>query len=673
MRILYNNQKLKTHIGGLDDLLFGGLHLQTVVQTNMVKPLNIVICGELGTSRSLLAMQMLHGITKSLYKLEDNAGNGIELDAPVFYTQDKSEENVSDMLVDTVLSQCIGKVIEANITEKTDDKGNEITWKGSLFCQTLFRVPPSTTLPIDLSSLDLYVANEILVYNSRTNSLHVGLPSTSVSYKSSDNPLIIERRHSTLGDFYYDMQYPIQRLGELSAEFFPVFVKSEKNIKKSGLFNHISGLGNKKIPCLVLDKKYEPSDVVIAEHALVVIYIENSGSDIDKYNADVIIEMRNYTDVRTNYLCNQLSIKKSVLQDTAHGWHQYKKRDYGIEVYPSTHVILQRRRHMPKGIQRAHAGILFETYQYFIDRQKDYNCVSSLSKYIDTYLQSSEECLRKNLDNLYENFSKSDCPEEILNDILVKESDCNSQITAIIGPTNSYKRYLALGGTFSACSHKEHTLHILLDKDDDLILKKMICPATIFKDPDSILQKKCVSCMECYKCIHFKEIRMGCISTDEFFYYLIQQLKVSLEMKDKSQRIRRIVLDDLQKIEFCFPMIDKDSLFLSGLISICKDYAIDLFILCDKSSEKVNALRSNADNVICTDRNSEYNLDIFVERYAGYSSPSHIWGCHVTNIKDLFCCDAESKDKKKYRLNEKNLRGFKVCSLEKYWRNGTGQ
>jgi len=179
--------------------------------------------------------------------------------------------------------------------------------------------------------------------------------------------------------------------------------------------------------------------------------------------------------------------------------------------------------------------------------------------------------------------------------------------------------------------------------------------------------------MECYKCIHFKEIRMGCISTDEFFYYLIQQLKVSLEMKDKSQRIRRIVLDDLQKIEFCFPMIDKDSLFLSGLISICKDYAIDLFILCDKSSEKVNALRSNADNVICTDRNSEYDLDIFVERYAGYSSPSHIWGCHVTNIKDLFCCDAESKDKKKYRLNEKNLRGFKVCSLEKYWRNGTDQ
>lgn len=672
MNILYNNQKLKTHIGGLDDLLFGGLHIQTIVQTNMGRPLTIVIRGEYGTSRSLLAMQMLHGITKSLYKLETKGDDGIQIGTSVFYTQDKSEENVSDMLVDMVLSQCVGKVIEANITEKTDNHGNEITWKGSLFCQTLFDVPASTSLPIDLSKLDLYVANEILVYNSRTNSLHIGLPSTSISYKPSDNPLTIERRHSALGEFCKDLQHPIEQLGELSSNFFPVHVWSEENTSKNKLLHHVEGLGNQKIPCIVLDKPFEQTDKLIAEHALVVVYIENS-YDAEKHNADVIIEMRNYTDPKTNYLCSQLSIQKSVLQDTAHGWHQYKKRDYGIEVYPSTHVILQRRRHMPKGIQRAHAGILFETYQYFIDRQTDYNCVSSLSKYLSTYMESPEERIRQNLDNLYTNFSKSDCPEDILNNILVKESDCNSQITAIIGPANSYKRYLTLGGTFSACSHKEHTLHILLDKDDDIILKKMICPATIFKEPNDILQKKCASCMECYKCIHFKEIRMGCISTDEFFYYLIQQLKVSREMKDKSQQIRRIVLDDLQKIEYCFPMIDKDSLFLPGLISICKDYAIDLFILCDKSSDKTGALRSTADNVICTERNSDYDLDIYVERYAGYSFPSHIWGCHVTNIKDLFCCDAESKDKKKYRLNEKSLRGFKVCSLEKYWRNETDE
>lgn len=673
MKILYNNQKLKTHIGGLDELLFGGLHLQTIFKNKSVKPLSIIIRGELGTSRALLAMQMLHGITKSLHQLACEGDNGIELDDPVFYTKGKSEENVSDMLVDTVISKCISKVIEANITEKTDKKGNENTWKGSLFCQTLFNVPQSTTLPIDLSILDVYVSREILVYNSRTNSLHVGLPSTSVSYKPSDNPLTIERRHSTLVDYYYDTKHPIKLLGELSGEFFPVSVLSEENVGNNYLINYITQLGHKKIPCLILDKEYDTADRAIAGNALVVIYIENAGNDVEKCNADVIIEMRNYTDPKTNYLCNQLSITKSVLQDTARGWHQYKKRDYGIEVYPSTHVVLQRRRHMPKGLQRAHLGILSETYQYFIDRQNNYSCVAALSDYMDTYLKSPEDCLKKNLDNLYENFSKSDCPEDILRNILIKESDCDSQVTAIIGPANSYKRYLTLGGTFSACCHKEHTLNILLDKDDSIILKKMICPATIFKDPQIILQKKCESCLECYKCIHFKEIRMGCISTDEFFYYLIQQLKVSREMNDEKKQIKRIVLDDLQKIEFCFPMIDNDSLFLPGLISICKDYAVDLFILCDKSSEKVEALRSNADNVICTERNSEYDLDIYVERYAGYSSPSHIWGCHVTNIKDLFCCDAESKDKKKYRLNDKSLRGFKVCSLEKYWKNGKNE
>lgn len=673
MKIFYNNQKLKTYIGGLDELLFDGLHLQTIVNNKIVKPLSVVIRGELGTSRALLAMQMLHGITKSLYQLADSTNNTIELDAPIFYTEDKSEENISDMLVDTVISKCISKVIEANITEKSDREGNENTWKGSLFCQTLFDVPLSTTLPISLSKLDLYVAREILVYNSRTNSLHIGLPSTSVSYKPSDNPLTIERRHSTLEDFCNDTAHPITQLGELSEEFFPVSVFSEESVRKNFLISHCTGLGDKKIPCLVLDKEYDPADKAIAEKALVVIYLENVGSNIDKYNADVIIEMRNYTDPRTNYLCNQLSIIKSALQDTAHGWHQYKKRDYGIEVYPSTHVILQRRRHMTKGIQRAHEGILFETYQYFIDQQNNYNCITALSKYIDTYIKSPETCLMKNLDNLYENFSRSDCPEDILRNILIKESDCDSQVTAIIGPANSYKRYLTLGGTFSACCHSEHTLNILLDKDDTIILKKMICPATIFKDPKIILQKKCESCLDCYKCIHFKEIRMGCISTDEFFYYLIQQLKVSREMNDEKKQIKRIVLDDLQKIEFCFPMINEDSLFLPGLISICKDYAIDLFILCDKSSKMIDTLRSNADNVICTERVSEYDLNIYVERYAGYSSPSHIWGCHVTNIKDLFCCDAESKDKKKYRLNDKSLTGFKVYSLEKYWRNETDE
>lgn len=65
MKIKYNNQKIKTEINGFDELLFGGLQLRNLIKEkendnkNKVKvesPLTIVIRGELGTSRALLAM-----------------------------------------------------------------------------------------------------------------------------------------------------------------------------------------------------------------------------------------------------------------------------------------------------------------------------------------------------------------------------------------------------------------------------------------------------------------------------------------------------------------------------------------------------------------------------------------------------------------------------------------
>lgn len=673
-QILYNNEKLSTHIGGLDELLFGGLHLQALANQMIEKPLSIVIRGEIGTSRALLAMQMLHGITKSLHSLrchiqEDmiDSQKYIVLDEPIFYTENKSVENISDMLVDNVISKCIRQIIEANITERTDSEGRNRTWQGSQFCQTLFSVPESTTLPIELDKLDLYIAQGILVYNLRTNSLHVGLPSTSVSIFRSDNPLAIPRRHSCLNDFYSDRQHPVSQLAELASEFFPVSILSGETNRMEDLIGRCMRLQDEqRIPCLVLDKKFEPLDKTIARKVLVVIYVTDADEPLEQYNADLVIDMRSHIDPKTDYLCYQLSIVKSVLQDTAHGWHQYKKRDYGIEVYPSTHVILQRRRHMPKGLLRAPMGIMTETYQHYIDKQKDYCCIPALSQYINTYMASPGQCLENNLQDLYTHFSKTDNSGDILKDIFIK-SDNEPRITAIIGPANSYKRYLTLGGTFSACCKNEHTLYILLDKDDNIILKKMICPATIFRDPQTILQGRCDSCLNCYKCIHFKEIRMGCISTDEFFYYLIQQLRMSNNGNNKGERIHRIVLDDLQKIEYCFPMIDHDSLFLPGLVSICKDYAVDLFVLCDKSSSKVDTLRANADNVICTERTPDYDLNIYVERYVGYSSPSHIWGCHVNNVKDLFCCDIRSDGYKGYRLNEKNIVEFPVYSMEKYW------
>lgn len=661
MKIIYNSQKIRTEINGFDELLFGGLQLQTVTKdkdgTKVIKPLTIVIRGELGTSRALLAMQLLHGITKSLRALKtSDEEQSIEIGIPVFYTDNKSSINISDMLVDTVISKCIGRIVESNA------KGENGKWKGNQFCKTIFEIPQNINVPIDFQKLDDYIGQEIIEYNSRTNALHVALPSKAFFRNAQNRLMSIPRRYDSLGEYCSGNDNP-PFLEELSEEFFKVHIWSSENREDKALVAYCTDCVDKYIPCIVLDKEYKKEDKYLIDNALVVIYMENCNTDIERYNADLIIEMRSHVDPDNEYVNHQLSIKKSALQDTAHGWHLYKKRDYGIEVYPSSHVLLQKRRHMPKGVLRAQLDILSETYQYFIDKKEDFDSRSALSEFIGKREDSRSDILN----NLYKNFFRGDCSEDILQKILIGEDDSKCQVTAIIGPANTYKRYLTLGGTFSASSKGKHTLNILLDKENDIMLQKMICPATIFKNPNAIFQKRHTDCINCYKCIHFKEIRMGCISSDEFFYYLIQQLRVSNESVDKSRRIKRIVIDDLQKIEFCFPMIRKDSLFLTGLISICKDYNVDLFILCDKSSEMVQALRAQADNVICTERTSEYDLDIYIERYSGPSSPSHIWACRITNIKELFYCDVEA-GVKKYRLNEKSIKNFSVHTMEDYWK-----
>lgn len=675
MKTSYSNYKIKTEINGFDELLFGGLQLQTIGEK---KPLIIVLRGELGTSRALLAMQLLHGITKSLKQLNKHLTNKevAKISDPIFYTKQKSRSNISDMLVDTIISKCINKIIEENAQDEVSTTPQEKgKWPNNLFCQTIFDVPPRLSLPLNVSELDYYLSQEIIVYNSRTNALHVALPTKALSAKLSDRSLVISRRYDNLGEYCKgqhpketDEEYPTELSSDdlpdsLSEEFFNVNIWDEENKGELGLKKYAIFLQEQRIPCLVLDKEYSEEDKSIREKALVVIYIENKNTELDEYNADMIIEMRNHTDSQTEYLCHQLAIIKSTLQDTAHGWHQYKKRDYGIEVYPSAHVILQRRRHMPKGVLRAQMDILSETYQHYIDSLKEYKGTETLLDFINRPSSQKED----NLKNIYDKFAKTECTEDILENILINNNDNQSQVTAIIGPPNSYKRHLTLGSTFSACCRGEHTLNILLDKEDNTILQKMICPATIFKAPKEIIKRKCDFCIKCYECIHFKEIRMGCISSDEFFYYLIQQLRVSKESADLHRQIRRIVIDDLQKIEFCFPMIDKDPLFLTGLISICKDYDVDLFILCDKYSNKVEALRAQADNVICTERTPDYDLNIYIEHYFGPSSPSHIWGCHITNIKDLFYCDTESYAER-YRLNPKSIKSFSLYSMENYWK-----
>lgn len=690
MGINYNNEKISTDITGLDRLLFGGIQLQEMHScksnepTSCEKELSVVIYGDNGTSKALFAMQLLHGLTKHLLKLpviSDN--NGIMLGSPVFYSPKKYASNLSDMLLDTLISKCVNRIIEDNVK-------NEKKWCGCKFSSAIFDVKSNDKiLQLECSKLDQYIGEEVVIYNNRTNALHLTVAHHPSCIKSSnDSSNLIARRYSNqIGE--YSKSQLVKDLGELKDEFFDISIYAKDNQLEK---KHQEPLGSVYFPCVVIDGYINDDDRDWVERlrkkTLVTIYVVDTEAESEKLNPDLLIEMRCHEDKVNRYMTYQLCIRKSVLQSTALGWHQYKKRDYGIEIYPSTHVTLQRRRHMPKALLRGYSDILSDTFQQYVDQNYFGRNENVATAYSD-YIRDKDNNHWKRLKRIYQTLQEDLHASGVLKEILIepqfveteeKEEEPRGRVTAIIGESNTYKRYLSLGSTFSVACRKEHTLNVLLDQEYYTMRKRVVCPTWAFRSffnrisckadklTDCRTCNKCKlpNCHSCYSYIHFWDLRMGYITPDEFFYYLIRQINIFFEKEPNGvNRLKRIVIDDIQKIDYSFPLLQGDKLFLTTLISICKDYEIDLFILCDKKASLVHELRSMADNVICAERKDK-ECRLYIERFGGYNAPSHIFGCRIENIEELFYCTIEEK-RKLFHLNENRIDNIFVPNMDHFW------
>ena len=695
MNICYNNEKIPSTVIGLDRLLFGGIQLQTEPEPKSqirepdkseskhktkIKPTTIVISGKTGTSKSMFAMQLLHGITKSLYKLSNKESNLNNLSlCPPLFCSGKSEENLSDMLLDYIISRCVNDIIEENIH-------NNKKWSDSKFSSTIFEVGPGCNiLHIDGSKLDYYIGEEVVIYNNRTNGLHLTVAHRPHSIKSrnDDSNLIARRRYDNINSFCELPQ--IKDLKQFSDDFFEINIYNDL---KKYLGDKEQEIEHNYLPCFVIDytSKIKNKELIkkIQERSLATIFIVDSLTAKEVADAQLLIEMRSHEDNETGYLLHQICIHKSTLQNTALGWHQYKKRDYGIEIYPSTHLLLQRRRHMPKALLRGVSDILTDTFQQYIDK----HCISenySIAEEYASYNRQKEQRNWNRLKKIYHTLQENVHAGGILKKILIDESepdndDLSSKVTAIIGDSNSHKRFLCLGSTFSTSCMEQHTLNVLLDQEYYMMRKRMVCPSwganssfnNILCEGNDLANckicRKCKipNCYKCYKYIHFLDLRMGYITPDEFFHYLIRQINTFALMNNNTDnKLKKIIIDDIQKIDYSFPLIKRDKLFLTTLISICKDYEIDLFILCDKTSSFVNELRSLSDNVICTERKDNENR-IYIERYSGYNAPSHIFGCSIKKINELFYCLIKDDDRK-YYLDENKVESIYVPNMDHFW------
>lgn len=730
-------EKISTGIQGLDKVLLGGLQLPLIDSdedaSSNGKGVIIVLKGNRGTDKTLFAMQMMHGIAKSLRYLE------VQPKAPIFYSLDKNEEQMNDMLLDFIIAQCIRKMI------KVGHSGQEKKWAGSLFADTMFDTckicagadktenPP--TFPENLKNkIDYYISEGLVYYNIRTNSLHFR---TARAVDSMANILFV-RKYDKIHDYQNcAKRFPAKGEDDFKNDFFEVLLNphiqetKEQEYRYTTTSSHVfskilsdiqqrveeSGK-EKQMPssCIVIDGltkvndsdlrsfDFSPFENTLRKSALVSIIVIDDLDEKLKISADILIEMGRMENEQVNYTSHALRICKSVFQMSAYGWHQYKKRDYGIEVYPSSHLLLQQKRYLQQSVIYTRKGLLDDHYMRYVSTKEIDN--TNANGELMEYEEYNRKIVAEENNTLRKLFFKQQTNQKVnfnavLQDLLgYRDAKTTGKFIALLGKPNSFKFFLSVGGCFCAARRGIHTLFFTYDRIIDNLREYVKCPAwnnenklacftkeeyetgiiKVNKPPcsaDCTIDCNCKlkECSRCYEMIHPFNINMGCLSTDELLYFLDEQLSLCFEKENTPNcKIGRIVIDDLQKIDHSFPLLNSNNLFLSAIKNYCQRKNIDLIVLCDKEAGLAQRLRSLADNVLCMERDEVKNtLSIFIEKYSGNIPPSKILkgsiriksdsDKEVKTIYDIFSC----KDGKCYLNFDSDSDIARTSYLQDFW------
>lgn len=692
-------QKIRTNILGLDRLLYDGLDLNE--DGNI-----ILIRGEIGSEKTLFGMQLLYGVAQSIDSL--NLGKEIH---HCFYSTYADEKFLNDELLDMIISSGIQNMTD--IAVSSPSKSRSING----FAKAFFKVDNNILgkennmrIPYEkvMNSTDELICNEAIYYNNRTNALHFRYYMEDGSHNSpmlrtNDSNMLFKRKYSSISQ-YLDIDnnnnqednnnQEIEAIKSLGKSIgYPIVDVQMKKVEKDALVDVLSDIGKGGIVSVdaAFDEFDEHSTISFLSSVVRILKKQRLGIiiipldlKIPESEFDMIIDLTSQTRTagHSDYTIRYLAITKSRKQEAAKGVHQYKKRDYGLEIYPSLYTYFQQRRYLQRAMVYTHSDVITDTYQQYLDKHK---FLGNAITY-DNFAKEIEEMPMHYVNALYPKYDSDYNSIDVLERIMLtsgsseqtrnNDNDEKNEIenliygyrggvTAIIGEANTYKRFLTFGSVFSSSLHKEHTLFLLLNKDDSTIRRRLACPARMKKDRD------CTACQNCYKYMHFMNIYMGSITTEKFIYFFERQLEVCFA---DGKKIKRVVIDDLEIVDFCFPFLKENELFLAALILICKERGISLYVLCDKHGKQAKALKALSENVIYTNRDKDGKLLIYIEKYAGYNNtPSKIYCGRVKSVKNLFECydrmDEKEQTSSYFAFNTMQIEDNPVSSMEDFWDN----
>lgn len=658
--------KLPTGIRGLDKVLYGGIDANVLnplyIKEQVIErtPLVIVIRGnEDDNDKCMLAMQMLYGIAQSIeniksqYQVFGKDWNN----EPIMYSTYYQAHKLDDLFLDFFISSSLQEILR-----KKASKDTSVNLSSNIFTDILFEssqilcqgISRNANIPYSAiaTKTDAMMGDGIIYYNRRTNSLHVKANLTADDNKYNQ---VYLRKFDSINE--YSQMYSIKQQDALFYKYTGLHFLPFSMIGNLTYSQLTTSIANPKELIAVDLSAYKDLAVTkingllnLLHGAKIVILVVDSTAEIPENRVNMMMELSQKVDHK--FVLKYLQITKSDSQDFAPGLHQYKKRDYGIEVYPRKELYLYERRYLQRALVYTHADALTETYQQYMKLQK-YYIDTSTTTYEDYEADiASEE--NKPFYAIYPKNYMEQMSIDLLNRVfipinplrnLLHKSKNETEfieneymygnagfVTAVIGKANTYKRFLTFGGIFGSACAEDHTLIIMMNKEEMVTRRRLACPARpLCGDRDK-------ACRSCYHYIHFMNICMGNITPEEFLYYLERQIEVTYD-GDQKKHIRRIVIDDLQILDFCFPRLN-DGLFLAALAELCRDHDIILYILCDISGKMLPPLRALADNVIITqkDKKDGHPL-IFVEKFAGYTNtPSKMYCGKVKNVNKLFRC-----------------------------------
>ena len=657
--------KLPTGIRGLDKVLYGGIDVNVLkalhIGGNNIPrtPLVIAIKGsEDDNDKSVLAMQMLYGIAQSVEKIKadyQHINNG--WNQPVMYSTYYQTHKLDDMFLDYFISSSLQEILrkkaskDANVNLSSNIFTNLLFDSSNILCQGI-----STNANIPYTAVanktDAMIGDGIIYYNRRTNSLHVKADLTADDNKYNQ---VYLRLFDSINE--YSQKYSNEQQDALFNKYTGLHFLPFAMIGNLTYSQLTTSIANPKELIAVDLSAYKDLAVTkingllnLLHDAKIVILVVDSTAEIPENRVNMMIELSQKVDHK--FVLKYLQITKSDSQDFAPGLHQYKKRDYGIEVYPRKELYLYERRYLQRALVYTHADAVTETYQQYMKLQKYY-----IDTPTTTYEDYEADIASEENKPFYAIYPKNYMEQmsiDLLNRVfipinplrnLLHKSKNETEfieneymygnagfVTAVIGKANTYKRFLTFGGIFGSACAEDHTLIIMMNKEEMVTRRRLACPARpLCGDRDK-------ACRSCYHYIHFMNICMGNITPEEFLYYLERQIEVTYD-GDQKKHIRRIVIDDLQILDFCFPRLN-DGLFLAALAELCREHDIILYILCDISGKMLPPLRALADNVIITqkDKKDGHPL-IFVEKFAGYTNtPSKMYCGKVKNVNKLFRC-----------------------------------